>query len=153
MDLYRITHPLRLAKRSHQPGSGKRCAMKVISYINRDRGARGVGIVGMAVLAVMALGADPVANANSTDFLAAVQGIGVIGVGPATLEAGYDACDDIWQGGYTTLQAAAAAVQKNYPTLTSDQAISLLNAAYQDLCPTAPAPGKYDWWAYSNGSG
>jgi hypothetical protein len=36
MDLQRITHPLRLAKGSHQPGSGKGCAMNVISYINGD---------------------------------------------------------------------------------------------------------------------
>jgi len=36
MNLYRITHPLRLAKGSHQPGSGKGCAMNVISYINGD---------------------------------------------------------------------------------------------------------------------
>jgi hypothetical protein len=36
MDLDRITHPLRLAKGSHQPGSGKGCAMNVISYINGD---------------------------------------------------------------------------------------------------------------------
>jgi hypothetical protein len=36
MDLYRMTHPLRLAKGSHRPGSGKGCAMNVISYINGD---------------------------------------------------------------------------------------------------------------------
>ena len=36
MDLDRITHPLRLAKGSHQPGSGKGCAMNVISYIQCD---------------------------------------------------------------------------------------------------------------------
>lgn len=36
MNLDRITHPLRLAKGSHQPGSGKGCAMNVISYINGD---------------------------------------------------------------------------------------------------------------------
>ena len=36
MDLDRITNPLRLAKGSHQPGSGKGCAMNVISYINGD---------------------------------------------------------------------------------------------------------------------
>ena len=36
MDLYRITHPPRLAKGSHQPGSGKGCAMNVISYITGD---------------------------------------------------------------------------------------------------------------------
>jgi hypothetical protein len=36
MDLDRITQPLRLARGSHQPGSGKGCAMNVISYINGD---------------------------------------------------------------------------------------------------------------------
>src|ERR1700720_501270 len=36
MDLDRITHPLRLARGSHEPGSGKGCAMNVISYINGD---------------------------------------------------------------------------------------------------------------------
>jgi hypothetical protein len=36
MDIDRITHPLRLAKGSHQPGSGKGCAMNVISYIHGD---------------------------------------------------------------------------------------------------------------------
>ena len=36
MGIDRITHPLRLAKGSHQPGSGKGCAMNVISYINGD---------------------------------------------------------------------------------------------------------------------
>jgi hypothetical protein len=36
IDLDRITHPLRLARGSHQPGSGKGCAMNAISYINGD---------------------------------------------------------------------------------------------------------------------
>jgi hypothetical protein len=36
MDLDRITRPLRLAKGSHQPGSGMGCAMNVISYISGD---------------------------------------------------------------------------------------------------------------------
>jgi len=36
LDLDRITHPLRLAKGSHEPGSGKGCAMNVVSYINGD---------------------------------------------------------------------------------------------------------------------
>jgi hypothetical protein len=36
MDLDHITHPLRLAKGAHQPGSGKGCAMNAISYINGD---------------------------------------------------------------------------------------------------------------------
>jgi hypothetical protein len=109
-------------------------------------------MVGMAVLALMALGAKPVANANTTDFLAALQAAGITGAEPAELEAGYDACDDIWNRGYTTLQAAGAAVQNFDPGLTSGQAIGLLNAAYQDLCPTRPAPGQDDWWVYGNGS-
>jgi hypothetical protein len=37
MDLDRITHPLRLARGSHQPGSGKGCAMNVISCLNGDK--------------------------------------------------------------------------------------------------------------------
>jgi hypothetical protein len=152
MDLDRITHPLRLARGSHQPESGKGCAMNVISYINGHGGARRVGIVGMAVLAVMALGADPVANANSTDFLGAVQAAGVSGVGPAMLENGYNVCWEIWNGGYTA-QGAAAALRTTYPTLTTDQAGQFVNAAYQNLCPTAGTPGEYDWWSYSNGSG
>jgi len=36
MDLERITRPLRLARGSHQPESGKGCAMNAISYINGD---------------------------------------------------------------------------------------------------------------------
>jgi hypothetical protein len=36
MDLDRIMHPLRLARGSHQPGSGKGCAMNAISYISGD---------------------------------------------------------------------------------------------------------------------
>lgn len=36
MELNRITHPLRLAKGSHQPDSGRGCAMNVISFINGD---------------------------------------------------------------------------------------------------------------------
>jgi hypothetical protein len=36
MDADRITNPLRVARGSHQPGSGKGCAMNVISYINGD---------------------------------------------------------------------------------------------------------------------
>jgi len=36
MDLDRITYPLRLARGSHQPGSGKGCAMNAISYIKGD---------------------------------------------------------------------------------------------------------------------
>src|ERR1700744_3106906 len=125
MGIDRITHPLCLAKGSHQSGSGKGCAMNMISHTNGDRGARRVGRVGMAVLAIMAMGADPVANANATDFSAAVQAAGVTGMGPAILNNGYNVCWQIWNGGYTG-DGAAAALQKNYPTLTTDQAAHLV---------------------------
>lgn len=36
MDLDRITHPLRLARGSHQAGSGTGCAMNAVSYITGD---------------------------------------------------------------------------------------------------------------------
>ena len=108
-----------------------------------------------ASMALIAVGLAAPASANPVqkhhtvqDFFGAVQAAGITGAGPAMLVAGYDACDDIWNRGYTTLQAAGAAVQTNAPTLTSDQAISLLNAAYLNLCPTRPAPGQFDWWAY-----
>ena len=148
MDLYRITHPLRLAKGSHQPGSGKGRAMNVISHIKRDGRARR-GIVGMAALALMAFAADPVANANPPDFFAAVKAAGITAVGPAALANGNNVCRQIWNGGYTGQQAAAA-LQKTYPTLTTSQAARFVLAAYQDLCPV---PGSYDWWAYGTGAG
>jgi hypothetical protein len=148
MDIDRITHPLRLAKGSHRPGSGKGCATKVISNINGHRGTRRAGMAGIAVLAAMALGADPVANATPTDFFAAVQAAGITGVGPATLANGKNVCWEIWNGGYSGQQAAAA-LQKNSPTLTTDQAARFVLAAYQDLCPV---PGSYDYWVYGNGS-
>jgi len=149
MDLYRITHPRRLAKGSHRPGSGNGCATNVTSNTNGHRGARKVGIAGMAVVVALALGANPVANANSTDFFAAVQAAGITAVGPAALANGNNVCWQIWNGGYTGQQAAAA-LQKTYPTLTTDQAAHFVLAAYQNLCPV---PGSYDWWAYGTGAG
>ncbi len=90
--------------------------------------------------------ADPVPNAQQ--FFAAVQAAGVIGVGPAVLANGYNVCWELWQGGYTGHRAAAA-MQKNYPTLTTDQAAHFVIAAYENLCPVPGPPGAYDWWAYS----
>ena len=152
MDLYRITHPLRLAKGSHRPASGEGRATNVISYAIRGRRARRVGIAGIAALAVMALGAAPVANATTSDFIAAAQAVGVTGAEPAIVESGEDACREIWDGQQKTIPGAAADLRRDYPTLTADQATRLIRAAYQDMCPTG-APGESDWWSYSNGSG
>jgi hypothetical protein len=91
-------------------------------------------------------GANPVGEDHPVqDFLAAVQAAGIIGPQPALLENGYNVCWEIWNGGYTG-NGAAAALQKNHPTLTTDQATHFVIAAYQNLCPV---PGAYDWWAYS----
>jgi hypothetical protein len=105
-----------------------------------------------ASMAVIALGLAAPASANPVqihhsvqDFLAAVQAAGIIGVEPAILANGYNVCWELWQGGYTG-DRAAAAMQKNYPTLTTDQAAHFVIAAYENLCP---GPGRYDWWAYS----
>jgi Protein of unknown function (DUF732) len=91
-------------------------------------------------------GANPVEERHPVqDFLAAVQAAGISGAQPAMLENGYNVCWEIWNGGYTG-EGAAAALQKNYPTLTTDQAAHFVIAAYENLCPV---PGAYDWWAYS----
>ena len=106
--------------------------------------------------ALIAVGLAAPASANPVqthqpvqDFLAAVRAAGIIGAGPATLANGNNVCWQIWNGGYTGQQAAAA-LQNNYPTLTTDQAAHFVLAAYQDLCPV---PGSYDWWAYGTGAG
>ena len=77
-----------------------------------------------ASMALIAVGLAAPASANPVqkhpsvqDFFAAVQAAGIIGVGPATLANGYNVCSELWQGGYTG-HLAAAAMQKNYPTLT-----------------------------------
>ena len=105
-----------------------------------------------ASMAFIAVGLAAPASANpvpkhhtAQDFLAAVQAAGIIGVEPAILANGYNVCWELWQRGYTG-DRAAAAVQKNYPTLTTDQAAHFVIAAYENLCPV---PGVYDWWAYS----
>ena len=107
-----------------------------------------------ASMAFIAVGLAAPASANpvpkhhtAQDFLAAVQAAGIIGVEPAILANGYNVCWELWQRGYTG-DRAAAAVQKNYPTLTTDQAAHFVIAAYKNLCPV---PGAYDYWAYSTG--
>ena len=108
-----------------------------------------------AAMAVIAVGLAPPASANPVpkhhpvqDFLAAVQAAGIIGVEPALLENGYNVCWELWHGGYTGHRAAAT-MQKNYPTLTTEQAAHFVIAAYENLCPVPGPPGAYDWWAYS----
>lgn len=105
-------------------------------------------IVVIAVGLAAPAAANPVHKHHSVqDFLAAVQAEGLIGVEPAILADGYNVCWELWQGGYTG-DRAAAALQKSYPTLSTDQAAQFVIAAYKNLCPV---PGVYDWWAYGTG--
>ena len=87
MDIDRITHPLRLAKGSHQPGSGKGCAMNVISYIKRRRGSLVIGKVLVGAFgAVISVGLAAPAGAAVPDFLGAVRAAGITGTDPARSE-------------------------------------------------------------------
>jgi len=161
MDIDRITHPLRSAKGSHQPGSGKGCAMNVISDINRRRGSLVIGkvLVGAAGAVISVglaapAGADPVTTAGASqpsqpgtpqDFLAAARSAGITGTDPAMLGDGYNVCWQLWNQHAAGTQVAAGLV-RDYPQLTTAQAGHFVLAAYNDLCPV---PGAYDYWAYS----
>ena len=153
MDIDRITHPLRLAKGSHQPGSGKGCAMNVISYINRRRGSLVIGkvLVGAAAAVISVglaapAGASPVPpNHTPQDFLAAARAAGITGTDPAMLGDGYNVCWQLWNQ-HASGSGVAAGLVRDYPQLTTDEAAHFVLAAYDDLCPV---PGAYDYWAYS----
>jgi hypothetical protein len=77
--------------------------------------------------------------------LAAARAAGITGTDPAMLEDGYNVCWELWKQ-HSPANQVAAGMQKDYPTLTFDQAAHFVIAAYQDLCPV---PGAYDYWAYS----
>ena len=157
MDLDRITHPLTSAKGSHQPGSGKGCAMNAVSYIKRRCGSRVIGKVLLgAAGAVIAIGLAAPAGASPVisqpqavpDFLAAARAAGITGTDPAMLEDGYSVCRRLGVRQMPGTQVAAALVHDN-PQLTLDQAGRFVLAAYHDLCPVPG--GSYDYWAYSTG--
>lgn len=132
--------------------------MPIRLRVERPQLRRNVMIEKSLISACMALiavglaapaGATPAPKHPSVpNFLAAAQAAGVVGVEPAILVNGYNVCWELWQGHYSGSQAAAA-LQKNYPTITPDQAAHFVVAAYKNLCPVPGAPGAYDWWAYS----
>ena len=157
MDIDRITHPLRLAKGSRQPGSGKKSPMNVTI------GKVLVGAVGAVISVGLAApaGADPVTTVGANpvppppspqNFVAAVRGAGITGADPAMLEDGYSVCRRLWVRHMPGTQIAAGLVH-DYPTLTTDQAGQFVLAAYHDLCPVPGGfdGGTYDYWAYSTG--
>jgi hypothetical protein len=147
----RITNPLRLAKGSHQPGSGKGCATD-LSWIGKVLvgAAAAVISVGLAAPAsadpVTTVGAGPVPQHHTPqDFLAAARAAGITGTDPAMLGDGYNVCWQLWNQHASGSQVAAGLV-RDYPQLTTDQAAHFVLAAYDELCPV---PGAYDYWAYS----
>jgi hypothetical protein len=145
MDINRITNPLRLAKGSHQPGSGKGCATD-LSVIGKVL----VGAVGAVIAIGLAApaGASPVIPQPQAvpDFLAAARAAGITGTDPAMLEDGYSVCRRLWVRQMPGAQIAAGLVQ-DHPQLTFDQAGQFVLAAYHGLCPVPG--GSYDYWAYS----
>jgi hypothetical protein len=145
MDINRITNPLRLAKGSHQPGSGKGCATD-LSVIGKVL----VGAVGAVIAIGLAApaGASPVIPQPQAvpDFLAAARAAGITGTDPAMLEDGYSVCRRLWVRHMPGTQIAADLVH-DHPQLTTDQAGQFVLAAYHGLCPVPG--GSYDYWAYS----
>ncbi len=111
--------------------------------------ARRVGIVGLAVLAAIALGADPVANANPTPGCERVVGPGcgrrafladirAAGFGDANgdedeLEQGEDMCGLMDQGLSRQLMVTQFAALD--PALGPDGAAQVVAIAIRDLCP------------------
>jgi hypothetical protein len=96
LDLDRITHPLRLARGSHQPGSGKGCAMNVISYTNGDEvitdfpacSARPLGVVVQACNDLLAGPGGYLSPENSVLALElAWQTVGTAGVADTVVHA------------------------------------------------------------------
>jgi Protein of unknown function (DUF732) len=105
-----------------------------------------------ASMAVIAVGLAAPASANPVPkhptvqgFLAATRAAGITGADPAMLEDGYNVCWELWNQ-HSPANQVAAGLQKDYPTLTTDQAARFVIDAYQNLCPV---PGAYDYWAYS----
>jgi hypothetical protein len=78
-------------------------------------------------------------------FLAAARAGGVTGTDPAMLEDGYSVCRQLWDQQVPGTQVAADLV-RDHPQLTADEAGQFVLAAAHSLCP---APGEYDYWAYS----
>jgi hypothetical protein len=102
-------------------------------------GARRVGIVGLAVLAAIALGADPVANAASvpgrraflTDISAA--GFGDRSGNQVALDQGLDICG-LMDAGLSRQNMVSQFAALN-PALGPDGASQVVGLAIRDLCP------------------
>ena len=104
-------------------------------------GARRVGIVGMAVLAAIALGTDPVANAagpapgGQRAFLADIRaaGLGNSDGGLEALDQGLDMCGLMDSG--LSRQKMVSQFSALNPTLGPGGAAQVVAIAIRDLCP------------------
>jgi len=111
----------------------------VTGNIPQGRGARTVGIVGLAVLAAIALGADPVANAASvpgrsaflTDIRAA--GYGDSSGNQVALDQGLDMCN-LMNAGLSRQNMVNQFAALN-PALGPGRAAQVVGIAVRDLCP------------------
>jgi Protein of unknown function (DUF732) len=105
-----------------------------------------IALTALGLTAPATAAASPVQKPRSApDFLAAARAAGITGTDPAMLEDGYNVCWELWNQ-HSPANQVAAGMQKDYPTLTFDQAAHFIIAAYENLCPV---PGAYDYWAYS----
>ena len=96
IDLDRITHPLRLAKGSHQPGSGKGCAMNLVSYMNGDTMITDFPACSARPLARMVQGINDML-AGPDGFLSPEDSVLVIDMGYRTMGTADVARDVVWR--------------------------------------------------------
>ena len=103
-------------------------------------GARRVGIVGLAVLAAIALGAAPIANAaapvpGQRAFLADIRaaGLGNSNGGLEALDQGLDMCG-LMDAGLSRQKMVSQFAALN-PALGPDGAAQVVGIAIRDLCP------------------
>jgi hypothetical protein len=87
----------------------------------------------------------PPPNPSTPAFLAAARAAGVNGTDPAMLEDGNNVCFQLWDA-HAQGTDVAAGVSRDHPGVTIAEAANFVLAAYHNLCP---APGEYDYWAYS----
>jgi hypothetical protein len=127
--------------------------MSTLSRVVHVAGARGVGIVGLAVLAVTAVGADPDANASPTPgcpqghapgpgpgcgrraFLTDIAAAGLADSDGNTvaLDQGIDMCG-LMDAGLTRQEMVNQFAALN-PALGPDGAAKVVQIAIRDLCP------------------
>ena len=87
----------------------------------------------------------PPPSPSTPAFLAAARAAGVAGTDPAMLEDGNNVCWQLWDA-HAQGTAVAADLARDHPGVTIGEAANFVLAAYHNLCP---APGEYDYWAYS----